>query len=83
MSCRVMSRGVGTVLLTHVMRRAKAAGVRLRAEFVPTGRNRLMYITYRFAGFEELKTAGGRVVLECDLSRVHAYPAHLRVEEEE
>jgi FkbH-like protein len=51
MSCRVMSRGVGTVLLNHVMRLAQEAGARLEAEFVPTDRNRVMYVTYRFAGF--------------------------------
>ncbi|MCA9702161.1 MAG: HAD-IIIC family phosphatase, partial [Myxococcales bacterium] len=45
MSCRVMSRGVGTVLLAHIMQRAAAAGVRLLADFVPTGRNRAMMVT--------------------------------------
>jgi FkbH-like protein len=53
MSCRVMSRGIGTVLLHHVMRQAHAAGARLLAEFVPTDRNRVMHVTYRFAGFTE------------------------------
>ena len=57
MSCRVMSRGVGTVLLNHVRRLAHAQGARLQAEFVPTDRNRIMYVTYRFAGFTELGEA--------------------------
>ncbi|HYX22776.1 MAG TPA: HAD-IIIC family phosphatase, partial [Thermoanaerobaculia bacterium] len=54
MSCRVMSKGVGTILIHHLLRRAKEAGVRLRAELVDTGRNRQMLITYRFAGFKEV-----------------------------
>ena len=39
MSCRVMSRGVGSIMLNHIMQLAKSHKVRLRAEFVPTGRN--------------------------------------------
>ena len=50
MSCRVMSKGVGTIMIHHVLRMAKEAGVRLRAEFVSNDRNRQMLITYRFAG---------------------------------
>jgi FkbH-like protein len=52
MSCRVMSRGVGTALIHHVVERARAAGRRAVAEFVPTDVNRIMLVTLRFAGFE-------------------------------
>lgn len=79
MSCRVMSRGVGTVLLNHVMRMARNNGARLCAEFVPTDRNRVMYVTYRFAGFQETVNAGGVTVLESDLSRLQDVPGYLRV----
>ncbi|HUR05474.1 MAG TPA: HAD-IIIC family phosphatase [Nonomuraea sp.] len=70
MSCRTMSRGVGTILLNHVMGEARAAGVRLRADFVETGRNRVMQITYAFAGFTEVGRDGASVVLESDLEHV-------------
>ena len=50
MSCRVMSRGVGGVLLGHILRLARDQGRVLEADFTETGRNRLMYVTYRFAG---------------------------------
>ncbi len=79
MSCRVISRGVGAVLLTHIMKLAKAAGVKLRAEFVSNDRNRMMYITYKFAGFREIESEGKAVVLESDLSRVQEFPAYIRV----
>lgn len=55
MSCRVISRGVGGILLTHVIRLAHEAGVRLAALFARNDRNRLMQITYQFAGFREMR----------------------------
>lgn len=64
MSCRVMSRGAGSVLLNHIISRAAAAGVKLRAEFVPNDRNRVMAVTYGFAGFELLQQQGVTQILE-------------------
>lgn len=78
MSCRVMNRGVGTVLLHHIMRLARDSGARLRAEFVPTDRNRVMYVTYRFAGFEEVaRRDDGTLVLEATTDDIPAPPAYL------
>ncbi|WP_394839100.1 HAD-IIIC family phosphatase [Pendulispora rubella] len=79
MSCRVMSRGVGTVLLNHIIRRAHSAGVRLRAEFVSTDRNRVMYVTYKFAGFREVHKEGGVSILENDYSRIQDFPPYMHV----
>jgi FkbH-like protein len=83
MSCRVMSRGVGMVLLNHIMRLAKEAGAAVRADFVETGRNRMMQITYAFAGFREVSRDGDAVVLEADLETVQPPPAYVRLELEE
>lgn len=80
MSCRVMSRGVGTVLLNHIMGLAKADGAKLRAEFVETGRNRVMYVTYAFAGFTEAERDGNRLVFESDLAQIQPPPAYLHLE---
>lgn len=81
MSCRVMSRGVGTVLLNHVMSLAKADGASaLRAEFVETGRNRVMYVTYAFAGFTEAERDGNHLVLESDLNQIQPPPDYLTLE---
>lgn len=77
MSCRVMSRGVGTVLLAEIQRRARAAGARLLAEFAATGRNRVMEITYRFARFREISAADGRTVLLAPDSPPPAAPDYL------
>jgi len=79
MSCRVVSRGVGTILLNHVMRLAAAAGAGLRADFVPTPRNRMMYIAYRFAGFVEVSSDGDTVVLETGLDRIQSQPSYVEL----
>ncbi|HVB20486.1 MAG TPA: HAD-IIIC family phosphatase [Ktedonobacteraceae bacterium] len=79
MSCRVMSRGVGTILINHLLNLAKDAGVRLCAEFVPTERNRMMYVTYKFGGFKEIAKTDNLVVFENDLSRIQPFPPYVRV----
>jgi predicted enzyme involved in methoxymalonyl-ACP biosynthesis len=80
MSCRVMSRGVGMILLNHVMRLARDAGAALRADFVETGRNRMMQVTYAFAGFREIDRDGERVVLDANLEGIQPPPAYVRVD---
>ena len=79
MSCRVMSRGVGMVLLNHIMTLAKQAGAELQADFVETGRNRMMQVTYAFAGFREVSRDGVHVVLQADLAALQPAPDHVRV----
>jgi FkbH-like protein len=80
MSCRVMSRGVGAILMNHVLHRARDAGVRFRAEFRHNGRNRMMYVTYRFGGFREVEAHGDRVVLEHDLAGLTSFPEYVQVD---
>lgn len=80
MSCRVMSRGVGTVLLNHIVGLAREARVRLQAEFIHSGRNRVMHVTYGFAGFREVAVApDGAVLLESDPTEVQPPPPHLKM----
>lgn len=79
MSCRVMSRGVGGALICLLRREARAAQVRLQADFRATDRNRMMYITYKFAGFSEVSEVAGVARLESDLGQVPALPDYLEV----
>jgi FkbH-like protein len=79
MSCRVMSRGVGMIMLNHLMQLAKREQVGLRAEFCPNERNRMMYVTLRFAGFKEVAQVNGATIYENDLSRVQSFPEYVRV----
>jgi FkbH-like protein len=80
MSCRVMSRGVGTIMMSHVMQLAKEAGAVLRAEFKPNGRNRMMEVTYRFGGFREVAREGDLVLYEHGLETVQPFPDYVRVD---
>ncbi|MDF0552707.1 HAD-IIIC family phosphatase [Kamptonema sp. UHCC 0994] len=80
MSCRVMSRGVGAVFLNYITSLAKDRNVRLLAEFVSTERNRMMYITYKFAGFKEVESRGNFVILENNLTRIQPPPDYMKVQ---
>jgi len=79
MSCRVMSRGVGTILLSQILTLAKKSGARIQADFRKTDRNRMMRITYRFAGFVETERRGDVSVLENDLSNIQPFPDYVEV----
>ncbi|MGP3987792.1 HAD-IIIC family phosphatase [Streptomyces sp. 3N207] len=52
-SCRVVSFGVGAVILNWLASEAADAGAHLLADFRRTDRNRMMEIAYRFAGFDD------------------------------
>jgi len=81
MSCRVMSRGVGTVLLHFLIKKAQQNNADVFAEFLPTDRNRIMYITYKFAGFTEHdKMEGGGTMLKYTATSGQAYPEYLTVD---
>lgn len=79
MSCRVMSRGVGSAFLNHIRAEAARHNVDLLAHWVPNERNRMMYMTYKFGGFREWRTEGDLHLLQNDLSQVPPPPSYLRV----
>jgi len=79
MSCRVVSRGIGTIMLSHIMQEANRRGVKLRAEFVHNGRNRMMYVTYKFAGFRTISENGSAQLLETDLQHIQEFPNYIEV----
>lgn len=78
-SCRVMSRGVGMVLLQYFMNLAKSERMSLLAEFLPNDRNRMMYVSYRFAGFYEHEKRGDVVILKHDLDTIPPFPDYIQV----
>ena len=79
MSCRVISRGVGTILLSHLLNLAKKAGARFLGEFKSTDRNRMMQITFRFAGFREIERRGEIAVYENDLDSIQPFPDYVEI----
>lgn len=80
MSCRVMARGVGTIMMSHIMQETKKAGKELLADFRKTDRNRQMYVTYRFANFTELETGNdGFILFKNDLSLIQKFPGYIDI----
>ena len=80
MSCRVMSRGVGSIMINEIMRAARDAGAALEAEYIPTDVNRMMYLTYKFGSFNERETSENRILFEADLSRIPNNPDYLKIQ---
>jgi len=83
MSCRTVSRGVGSVLLSFLMKQAAKGGKKLRADFRRTERNRQMLVTYQLSNFKEIaRTADGMILFENDLSTIQDYPSYIKVHAE-
>jgi FkbH-like protein len=80
MSCRVMNRGVGMILLNYILRRAREAGARLLSEFVANDRNRMMYVTYKFAGFTEVEIRDDVQILQHSLESIPPVAGYVQVE---
>lgn len=80
MSCRVLSRSVGSVLLSYIMLQASRSGVPLLADFKQTKKNKKMYAAYRLTNFKELSNDGaGNIVLENDLSFIPKFPYYIDI----
>jgi FkbH-like protein len=79
MSCRVMSRGIGSVLINYLRRLAYQNKVKLMAEFVLTKRNRMMLMTYKFTGFMEKKQTDNHILFENNLASIPACPDYLKL----
>ena len=78
----VMSRGVGNVLLNFIIGMARDKGVALFAEFISTEKNRLMEVTYGFAGFKDMGETvvrGKSRLLRYDKSTIASNPNHITV----
>ncbi len=79
MSCRVMARGVGTIMMSYILNLAKEAGVRFLAEFRTTDRNRMMLVTYKFANFKEIERHGDIILFEHELENIQPFPDYVEV----
>ncbi len=79
MSCRVISRGVGSVFINHIRNEARKNNVALRAEFIETDVNRMMYMTYKFNYFKELEKKENVIIFENDLTQAQPFPGYLKV----
>lgn len=82
MSCRVMTKGVGNVLINYIINKARENKAVIRAQFVPTDRNRLMYITYKFNGFKEIQNENNLIIFEADMSYEREIPDYVTLIDE-
>lgn len=78
-SCRVMNRGIGTVLLGLLVNRAQEHNVSLKAEFVPTDRNRIMSITYSMIGFQKEKEDKQKQTLKYMRNQKVPLPSYIKI----
>lgn len=53
LSCRVMSRGIGSILMNVIKKEVQKHNKKLFAEFISNEKNRMMKIMLMFNGFEE------------------------------
>ncbi|PEL51883.1 HAD-IIIC family phosphatase [Bacillus wiedmannii] len=79
MSCRVISRGVGTILINQIINMALKESVKLRADFLHSKYNRMMYVTYKFAGFQEINSKNEKVLFENTLTDIQPHPYYIKV----
>lgn len=77
LSCRVMTRGIGGIVLSYMKKLAKESNRTLCVEFIPTEKNRMMYITLTLNGFVESEAVKGFLVY--DNSVVEEYPEFIEV----
>jgi FkbH-like protein len=80
MSCRVMSFGLGSVLLTYIQKEAHRQGKTVLADFRHTERNRQMFIAYKFARFKEVRSRDGWSEMQNDPDAIPDYPTYVRLQ---
>jgi methoxymalonate biosynthesis protein len=77
-SCRVVSFGAGSAILTWLIDQAAQAHAHLAADFRATDRNRMMEVAYRFAGFTdescECLSVLGPAAEEVGIRHMHVVP---------
>jgi len=79
MSCRIGSRGIGGVFLDYIIKEAQTRGVKLSAEYFETGKNRMMHIMYKFAGFKLVNSQGDKRIFEMGTLHVRPFPDYIQL----
>ena len=80
MSCRVMSRGIGNIIINYILSEALKEGVSIFSELISTDRNRMMYMTYKFNGFYEVEKDGAFILFQHDLENIGQFPQYMEIE---
>ena len=75
-----MSRGLGSAILIYLAKLKEQLNKPMFAEFKTTDRNRIMYITYKIMGFDEIEDNDGDVLLEYTSEEIKEFPPYFEVE---
>lgn len=82
-SCRVISRGIGTVFLSYLINEAKNSGAtRFLADFKQTTKNKMMYITFKFNQFTELERNDDQILFMNIMESNQVFPAYIYIQTE-
>ena len=81
-SCRVMSYGIGSLLLSKIINKSLEERKDLLAEFIQTDRNRIMFVTYSMMGFQEIGSNGNAKILKCTAREKHRLPEFMEIIDE-
>lgn len=79
MSCRVLSRGIGTILIDFILAKAQIENVNVYAKFKRTQRNKMMYMSYAMAGFVLLEQNGDTMILSHSMDKIRSLPSYVTV----
>ncbi|MBN2775240.1 MAG: hypothetical protein JXR31_13370, partial [Prolixibacteraceae bacterium] len=79
MSCRVITRGIGSAILAYITSEAKKNHAVLRADFIETDVNRMTNILFRFSGFKELNNKNGKILFEYDRETELKFPDYINL----
>lgn len=82
MSCRVMSRGIGTILLNHIMEVAYRSNMGLYAKFITTPKNKMMQLTYNLAGFKIFEKKDDYILMHNDFGHIQKMPDYVKLQSE-
>ncbi len=76
LSCRVMTRGIGGIVLNYIKELSQKSGVKLYAEFRETEKNRMMFTTLMFNGFSKAEGLNDNYLV-CDNLSTEAVPSYI------
>lgn len=78
-SCRVISHGIGTVLINYILNQAFQNNKKMSADFQQTSSNRMMYLTFKFAGFMEISGKAGFILFENGAAQPVKLPGYIKI----
>ena len=81
MSCRVLARGIGTILIDFILEKARREKCGVYAKFKKTQRNKMMYMTYIMAGFTLKEQAEDIMILEHHMQNIRMLPSYAAIED--